>query len=387
MTQYFVGLVAGLVMTTASGMAVAQQEFDTDPDILRVTVKNPTQDDWENVPVVLPAQEGKQYLAARSDGGEFVFVQSDDLDGDEKPDEMVFPASLKAGESKTFELSSGQAMRMAVKPMAHTGMYTKTEERRGFEGPGWESDLVAFRLYWDKRNASDVFCKTTSTLSLENFARTDVDYHQLTPWGMDVLKVKTAVGIGGFGAWIDGKVEKVADAKREYKVISNGPHRAVCDFVYTDWKAGGRTLELTARMKICGGQDYADCDLFVKATDGKPLPEMLAGFVKHTSETELLKDDSVVMVGRWGNQALGEGEVPMGGNLGLSIMAEPQEVVRIEEDDVNHLIILKPDEKASFRYFVDWYKDPQPAKNAQEFGEMMRQVARKRPMVTVEKAL
>jgi hypothetical protein len=203
---------------------------------------------------------------------------------------------------------------------------------------------------------------------------------------MDVLKVKTAVGIGGFGAWIDGKVEKVTTATRNFVVRADGPYRAVCDLVYTDWKAAGRTLELTARMKICGGQDYVDCDLIAKANDGKPLPDLLCGFVKHEEETTLIQDPKVAMVGRWGNQALGPGEKPKGGNLGMAIMADPSQVIKIAEDEVNHLIILKPQDKVSYRYLVDWYKDPQPAGSAAEFETMMRKTARKVPVVKLEEA-
>ena len=377
--------LAMCVLAAAMGRGAAEaQDKAGAKDVARVTVTNPTKDNWENVPVVIPAMEGKQFLTARSDGGKWILIQNDDLDGDDKPDEMVFPASLKAGESRTYELSA-VAPRMAAVPTAHAGMYTKTPERRGFEGPGWESDLVAFRLYWDARNASDVFAKTTPTLSMDNLARTDVDYHHLTPWGMDVLKVKTAVGIGGFGAWIDGKVEKVTTATRNFVVRADGPYRAVCDLVYTDWKVGDRTLELTARMKICGGQDYADCDLMAKATDEKPLPELLCGFVKHTEETTEIRDDSVPMIGRWGNQALGEGEKPRGGNLGLAVMSTPEDAVRIEEDEVNHLVILKPKDKVSFRYLVDWYKDVAPCSSAKEFEEAMRRTAAKRPVVKIEK--
>lgn len=369
-------------LTIVSIFASAPAQKSSADETIRVSAKNPTTDDWDSVAVVVPARERSPVFAGHDADNHWFIVQNDDLDGDGKADEMVFLTSLKAGETKNFELTA-RAPRIAAKPRAFTGMYTKTPQRRGFEGPGWESDMIAFRLYWDKRNASDVFCKTTATLSLENFARSDVDYHHLTPWGQDVLKVGTAVGIGGFGALINGKVEKVSDADREFVVRANGPHRAVCDLIYKNWKAGDRTLELTARMKICGGQDFADCDIFAKATDGKPLPELICGFVKHTSETELIKDPSVAMVGRWGNQALGEGEVPMSGNLGLSVMADPKEVVRIDEDDVNHLIVLKPAEKVSFRYFVDWFKDPDPAKSAKEFGEMMKKTARKKPVVTV----
>lgn len=379
MTRISVGTLAGLMLAAAIPNA-AQAQPEKGPGF---TVTNPTETDWENAPVVLPAKDGKKWMSAQPDSGALIAVQSDDLDGDGKVDELVFPVALKAGESKHFTLTD-KATRMAPQPTAHTGMYTKTPERRGFEGPGWESDLVAFRLYWDERNASDVFAKTTPTLSMENLARTDVDYHHPTPWGMDVLKVKTAVGIGGFGAWINGKVEKVSTATRNFVVRADGPYRAVCDLVYTDWQAGDRKLELTARMKICGGQDFADCDLIAKATDGKPLPDLLCGFVKHEEETTRIEDPKVAMVGRWGNQALGPGEKPKGGNLGMAVMADPAEVAQITGDDVNELIILKPAEKVSYRYMVDWYKDVHPATSAADFENLMRDTAAKKPVVKMD---
>lgn len=371
-------IAAGLALTTIGSMAGA-----AGADTLKIKVMNPTKDDWSSIMAVVPVVDGKAYMGARTDGSAPILVQRDDLNGDGVFDEMVFPVSLKAGESRTYELTN-IVPRMAVPPVAHAGMYTKTPERRGFEGPGWESDLIGFRLYWDERNASDIFAKTTSTLSLENLARTDVDYHRLTPWGMDVLKVKTAVGIGGFGAFIDGKVEKVSSATRSFVVRADGPYRAVCDLEYTDWNAGNRKLELTARMKISGGQDYADCELMTTATDGLPLPELMCGFVKHTEETQLIQDDKAAIVGRWGNQALGEGETPKGGNLGMAIMTEHPRMVRIAEDDVNHMIILKPAKTTRFRYLVDWYKDPEPAKSAGDFEQMMRKTARKKPIVSFE---
>ena len=377
------GMSAGFVAAwiLVAGIAGAQERAPL--KTMKVTVSNPTPDDWDNAPVVISAKDGDKFASARAEGQPMTLIQADDLDGDGKTDELVFPVNLKAGESRTYELTQ-IAPRIFQLPRAHTGMYVKTADKRGFEGPGWESDLVAFRIYWDSRNATDVFAKTTPTLSLSNLARTDVDYHHLTPWGMDVLKVKTAVGIGGFGAWVDGKVEKLTTATRNFVVRANGPYRAVCDLIYTDWLVGDRKLELTARMKICSGQDWVDCDLMAKATDGKPLPELLCGFVKHTEETTLISDEKIPMVGRWGNQALGEGEKPKGGNLGLAVMSTPEDTVKLAEDDVNHLIILKAKDKVSYRYMVDWYKDVRPAANAEDFKKMMEATARKRPEVKIE---
>ncbi|HET9052565.1 MAG TPA: DUF4861 family protein, partial [Cyclobacteriaceae bacterium] len=59
-----------------------------------------------------------------------------------------------------------------------------------YEGPGWESDQVGYRMYLDQRNAVDVFGKLVSEPVLQKVGQDGFDsYHELQPWGMDVLKV------------------------------------------------------------------------------------------------------------------------------------------------------------------------------------------------------
>jgi len=368
--------IAALVAAAAgSSIAVAQQ-----PDSMKVTIMNPTKDDWKNMPAVVPSKNGEGFSTVVVDGQKTLFVQQDDFDEDGKIEDMIFPVDLKAGESKTYVLLN-EPKSPEPASRVHAGMFTEEPKRRGFEGPGWESDQVAFRMYWNEQAAIDVFGKTSPTLSLENLARTDVDYHKMTPWGMDVLQVGKSLGVGGFGAMIDGKVEKVTSASRSFLVRADGPYRAVCDLVFMNWNAGNREFVLVVRMKIYAGQDWADAEYTLAATDGKPLPEIVCGFAKQTTDTQLIKDDKVAMVGSWGKQALGEGQKPGDANLGMAVMASAARVDRIAEDDVNHLLVLKPTKSMRYRYLVDWDKDSAPTASAQEFEKLMRRTAAFKPIV------
>src|SRR5262245_20755144 len=202
---------------------------------ITVELYNPTNVDWIVAPiaVTISSVEGK-LQTAKTEEELTTFIQCDDLDGDGSPDEAFFLAKIPAATTVTYALTTDK---FPTTPPArvHTGMYLPSKTSKGMEGPGWESDLIAFRLYWDARNATDVFSKTESILSLEQFAAKGHDYHKQSKWGQDVLKVGTAVGIGAFGVLDDRKVCKVADAKRDFKVRADGPLRAVCDLIYTDW--------------------------------------------------------------------------------------------------------------------------------------------------------
>ena len=66
-----------------------------------------------------------------------------------------------------------------------------------FEGPGWESDKIGYRLYLDWRNATDIFGKKTHKLVLDGVGLDGFDsYHEVSDWGVDVLKVGSSLGIG-----------------------------------------------------------------------------------------------------------------------------------------------------------------------------------------------
>ena len=98
-----------------------------------------------------------------------------------------------------------------VSSMTLPGSFSDHSYYLKYEGPGWESDQIAYRSYLDNRNAIDVFAKCKNGLFLasigvENFE----DYHHLAPWGMDNLKVGKSLGLGSIAFWNGEKAERVA---------------------------------------------------------------------------------------------------------------------------------------------------------------------------------
>ena len=92
-----------------------------------------------------------------------------------------------------------------------------------YEGPGWESNKIAYRLYLDWRNAIDIFGKVTETMVLSQVGQDGFDsYHEPQPWGSDILKVGKAKGFDyvldasqGQGVIFAGGTDLLVDVKTE----------------------------------------------------------------------------------------------------------------------------------------------------------------------------
>jgi uncharacterized protein DUF4861 len=55
------------------------------------------------------------------------------------------------------------------------------------EALGWESDRIAFRVYFDARNDIDMNGKRHRSLQLKLYASPDYAYHEESPEGRDIF--------------------------------------------------------------------------------------------------------------------------------------------------------------------------------------------------------
>jgi hypothetical protein len=362
--------------------------------VIRVT--NPTDQAWTEVPVVViwtPGMQsawdaGRRVLA----GDRPIASQRDDLDGDGRIDELVFLVDLKARETRDLQLIEGPPV-PAARPRAHALMSLK-----GFDGPGWESDLIAYRIYWNADNAMDIFGKARPRLSLDGWATPGVPHNVENEYGLDVLKVGRALGIGGFGAWIDGRIEKISNVMKTHHIRANGPIRAVVELEYVYWQPGripdlsreaitsktAAHYDLLVRMSIFAGQKWAQADIQVKPLEHAPMPELVAAVPRH-EETDLIQDEKAGILGRWGQQALGDREVPKAGGLGLGIIVDPAAAAAYGEDAFNSYVRLRPvDGRVRYRYHGSWFKEPGGARSTGDYERMLREIAARRPIVAVQ---
>jgi len=126
-----------------------------------------------------------------------------------------------------------------------------------YEGPGWESNKVGYRLYLDWRNAIDIFGKKTDSLVLANVGQDGFDsYHEPESWGQDILKVGKGLGIGSIGRLVDDKVVHFKEVEATKAFVQNTEKQSTVTINYKGWKTGDDTIDLSSTLSISPDKRY-----------------------------------------------------------------------------------------------------------------------------------
>ncbi|MGC3977708.1 MAG: DUF4861 family protein [Paludibacteraceae bacterium] len=214
-----------------------------------------------------------------------------------------------------------------------------------YEGPGWESDKVAFRYYLDWRNGIDVFGKKTPGIVLPAVGVEDYEkYHHLADWGMDNMKVGKSLGLGSIAVWNGTKAVRVekTDSIVAY-VKADGKIRSQVATTYYGWDANGVKCNLNSLISIDAGSRASHIEL---KTD-KNIPNFATGIFKDKNG-ELIRPEK--SNGEWSYIAT-FGKQSLNGDLqGLAIFYRTKQLQKITEDELNHVILLTPENG-----YVDYY--------------------------------
>ncbi len=277
--------------------------------------------------------------------------QADDLDGDGKADELAFELHLEPQQTRIVTITYGDPGRIfrlrSIYPPRTNAIFAKK-----IEGLGWESELDAWRLYFDPRNAIDLYGKRRDTLQLNIFASPEYVYHLESPYGRDIYKVGDALGIGAVGAWVNGKLVKVANVdSRGWRIVSSGPVRAVAELTYQGWTVGGKKINLRSQIVQWAGDRGFFHTIHVDGGDGMTFATGLP--VKPKAPPVRSGGDSRdTWLATYGEQVVQPGptatEEEPGMNLGLAIVFRGQ--ASPQEDSLNHLLTFHPADGAATWY-------------------------------------
>src|SRR3989440_1776221 len=341
-SHFFKLLSLSLLLASATHAAWAAPRVK----VLKLAVSNPTDETRARENVVVGVAELKRVapdfragdcVVTTSDAGVLeedartlqtteLPSQADDLDGDGKYDEIAFQIDLKPGQTRVVSVAYGDAATM----QRLRGDYpARTHARfaQKFEGMGWESETTAWRIYFDSRNAIDLYGKRRPGLYLELFGTPEYDYHEESPFGRDIYKIGDAIGIGSVGAIVDGQLVKVSDvAERGWRVVADGPVRSVVELTYKGWKVGGRAVDLTSRITQWAGERGFEHSVTAKNAEGLTI---VTGLPRKPDLYELPADPSAVRAvaweATWGHQVLTTGATATESlpdqNLGLAVIA------------------------------------------------------------------
>lgn len=232
-----------------------------------------------------------------------------------------------------------------------------------YEGPGWESDKVGFRFYLDQRNAIDVFGKKTPGIVLPFVGVDGYDnYHEMADWGMDNMKVGSALGIGSIASW-DG--EKAVRVEKTDSVIcyipADGKIRSQVMTHYYGWDASGIKCNLKSLISIDAGSRASHIEL----QSDKENIALATGIIKSNAAEFFYRhnpQEEWSYIASFGKQSLNDD------NMGLAVFVRTKQVKAITEDKLNHVILLQA-ENGYVDYYImpTWELDWEPVVTKEDF--------------------
>ncbi len=323
----------------------------------------------EKIPDFNPANFALMEPEPRVDWRE-IPAQADDTNGDGQPDELVFVRSVPAaGTEKLFCYYSPSGKRSIVFPK-------KADTALSWDSPtstnvGWESNLAAYRIYDGQMEA---FGKLQEGLIL---SKLPVDYHHMQPWGMDVLRVGEASGLGGLSIWEEENripVQNPAgkgDIRIRNKVLASGPVRSLVQVDFDNIRSKTGSYRVSLRLSAFADNRFSRQEIRFDSAPGKTIT-FSPGIQKLTGDAATY-DGGAGFLSSWG-----PGE-PEAGDIGMALMFDPKQSEGISESTFDRLVKLKVGAGQTAVYWVlgGWRKGlPNPvAPTARDWARQVEDLA------------
>ncbi|MBT8051071.1 MAG: glycoside hydrolase family 88 protein [Gammaproteobacteria bacterium] len=256
--------------------------------------------------------------------------------------------------------------------------YTDHSEYIRYEGPGIESDEVAYRVYLDWRNGFDVFGKRKPGLVLQDVGQDGYEsYHEMADWGADILKVGESLGMGGYGAWDGERAVLVSEvAERSATILSSGPIHSSLRIDYRDWNTGKETVDLSAVLSMQAGSPIVDVDLALS----QPVDRLAVGIVAHPG-TELLMGDLDITGEAWSYMASFGRQTLFDDDLGMVVFFKQKDLLEQTRDENSYVLVMRPRGRTlSYAFGALWSGAESGIKTREELESYLAAEAGKRTM-------
>jgi len=288
---------------------------------------------WKDVLLSVPNAHD---VRVRDASGKEMVSQIVDNDADGKPDELIFLADFWPKETKSFSIVAGAPAK------AEPRVFIRHDDPR--DDMAWESDRIAFRIYGEglkktssamSSNGIDVWPKSVHRLVVEKwYTKGHDEYHIDTGEGADFFDVGETLGAGGTAIWANDTIYR-GDNFKAWKIIANGPIRAIFELKYDPWTGGGITVSETKRITIDAGQNLYRAESIFQSKS--PQIPYAIGLVKRKGMRGTESNDkSWAWLTGWGPVDPKNGGH---GELGTAVMI-PRATLKDWKEAVNHYLAI-----------------------------------------------
>ena len=231
----------------------------------------------------------------------------------------------------------------------------------------WENDRIAHRIYGPALAAPaepgsgkevlvtsglDVWCKRVRYLIVDRwYNKGHNHYHVDEGEGLDMYNTGRSRGSGGTGVW-DGKQLYVGRNFKTWKVLANGPIRAIFELTYEPWDAGsGVKVAEVKRFTVDAGHNLDQMDSTFTVEGGAPEITVAIGLNKNSGDRG--QDVKATVTANRENGWFTQWEVEKtDGSLGEAIIVAPDALRGFAEDASNQLVLAKAVSGQPLRYYI-----------------------------------
>jgi len=271
--------------------------------------------------------------------------------------DLLFQHDFAAGEkSAVFTI---EASPTPVPPFPSKVFARYIPER--FDDFAWENDRIAHRIYGPGLNSPaaghdrmissgiDVWSKRVRYLIVDRWYLKG-HYHEDSGEGLDMYNVGTTRGCGGTGVWSDGKLY-VSGNWATWKVLANGPIRAVFELTYAPWDAGnGVKVSEVKRFTVDAGHNL---DRMESTFTIEGAGEITVGLGLNKNSADKGQDPQITFTPDEADRAIVQWEAQKtNGAIGEAVLVTPDDFRGFAEDAGNHLILARAVSGQALHYWV-----------------------------------
>jgi len=271
--------------------------------------------------------------------------------------ELIFQHSFAAGEkSARFTVEKIDT----VAPVFPVKAFARYVPER-LDDFAWENDKIGHRTYGPALAAPspegmkkevlvtsglDLWFKRVPYPIVDRWYNKGHDhYHKDEGEGMDMYNVGKSRGAGGTGVW-DGKQLYTSVNYAQWKVLANGPVRAIFELHYAAWDAAGKQVSEIKRFTVDAGQQLDRIDSTFTYEGVDPIT-VAVGLNKNPSDKN---QDPNVTTKREGTVLLQWVEQKSNDAFGTAVVVPGAE--GFTQDQLNDLVLARASSGKPLRYYA-----------------------------------
>lgn len=345
---------------------------------IEVIVENPWNAEKVDEPVVIDLSSLRAGFTVKSatvfDGTNEIPSQLDDMNGDTRADELAFVINLPASGKKTLNVTLSSLKSDKTYPArVYAEMLFRTSKKNKYakgyaiyadgasdtynvqhhHGAAFESELVAYRIYFNEKQTTDLYGKFHKGLELEESQFYPTGEQLKRGFGDDVIKVNSSCGAGTLRGW-DGTQSTLIKpvAVRGQRILASGPVRTIVDAEVKGWQYQNKELNMINRYTLYAGHRDAQVDVLFDAPLDKEV--FCTGVQNITGHADMFSDHNG-LVASWGTDwPVNDTVKYKKETVGLATYIPKKYVVKETSDKENFLYTISAPGKSSFRYYTSF---------------------------------